>query len=92
MSGRYKHVLANISRLRHNTPAVWTTCNGARSRRVDVIAGEGSLRRMRSVRVRHAWDGPGGLPQNFVKFIPHSPPPNEILGTPLLISPGTSVN
>jgi len=42
---KYKHVLANISRSRYNTPAVWTKWNGARSRRVDVIAGEGSLRR-----------------------------------------------
>jgi len=41
----YKHVRANISRSRYNTPAVWTKWNGARSRRVDAIAGEGSLRR-----------------------------------------------
>ena len=39
------HVLANILRSRYNTPAVWTKWNGARSRRVDVIAGDGSLRR-----------------------------------------------
>jgi len=39
-------VLANISR--YNTPALWTKWNGARSRRVDVIIGEWSLR-------RHAW-------------------------------------
>jgi len=31
-------------RVRVNTPAVWTKWNGARSRRVDFIAGEGSLR------------------------------------------------
>jgi len=29
-------------RVRVTTPAVWTKWNGARSRRVDVIAGEGS--------------------------------------------------
>ena len=29
----YKHVLANIARLRYNSPAVWTKWNGARSRR-----------------------------------------------------------
>jgi len=29
----------------YNTPAVWTKWNGARSKRVDVIADEGSLRR-----------------------------------------------
>jgi len=32
-------------RVRVTTPAVWTKWNGARSRRVDFIAGEGSLRR-----------------------------------------------
>jgi len=32
-------------RVRVTTPGVWTKCNGARSRRVDVIAGEGSPRR-----------------------------------------------
>jgi len=40
-----EHVLANISRSRYNTPAVWTKWNSARRRRVDFIAGEGSLRR-----------------------------------------------
>ena len=45
IESEYKHVLANMSRSRYNTPAVWTKRNGARSRRVDVIAGEGSLRR-----------------------------------------------
>jgi len=39
------HVIANISRSRYNTPAIWTKWNGARSRRVVFIAGEGSLRR-----------------------------------------------
>ena len=56
------HVLANISRSRYNTPSVWTKWNCARSRRVHVIAGEGVLAGMRSVRVRHACGGPGGLP------------------------------
>ena len=39
------HVLANSSRSCCNTTAVCTKWNGARSRRVDFIAGEGSLRR-----------------------------------------------
>jgi len=41
----YKHVLANISRSRYNTSALWTKWNGARSRLVHFIAGEGCLRR-----------------------------------------------
>jgi len=31
-------------RVHVTTPAVWMKWNGARSRRIDVIAGEGSLR------------------------------------------------
>ena len=48
-------------RVRVATPPMWAIWNGARSRRVHVIAGEGSLR-MRSVRVQHACGGPDGLP------------------------------
>jgi len=32
-------------RVRVTTPAVWTKWNGVRSRHVDFVAGEGSLRR-----------------------------------------------
>jgi len=48
VTGLLKYVLANISRSRFNTAAVRTKWNGARSRRVDFVAGEGSLG-------RHAW-------------------------------------
>ena len=60
---RVKHVLANILRSRYDTPAVWTKWNGARSRRVDVSAGEGSLPAcvVRGT-VGAACGGPGGLP------------------------------
>jgi len=37
------HVLANILRLRYNTPAVWTQWNGAHSRRFNFIAGMRSV-------------------------------------------------
>ena len=33
IESEYKYVLANMSRSRYNTPAVWTKWNGARSRR-----------------------------------------------------------
>ena len=56
---QYKHVLANILRSRYNTSAVWTKWKGARSRRVDFIAGEGSLRRTpHACVVRAACGGP----------------------------------
>jgi len=58
----YKHVLANISRSRYNTPAVWTKWNGPRSRRVDFIAGEGSQSSPACVVSGTACGGPGGLP------------------------------
>ena len=60
---RVELVLANVLRSRYNTPAVWTKWNGARSRRVDFIAGEGSLRRTpHACVVRAACGGPDGLP------------------------------
>ena len=37
-------LVANISRSRYESPAIWTKWNGAPSRRVDFIADEGSLR------------------------------------------------
>ena len=56
-------ILTNISRSRYNTPAVWTKLNGARSRQVDFIAGERSLRRMaHACVVRAACGGRDGLP------------------------------
>jgi len=39
-------------RSRYNTPAVWTKWNGARSRRVNFIAGKGSLHRHVSCMLR----------------------------------------
>jgi len=64
----YKHVLANISRSRYNTPAVWTKWNGAHSRRVDVSAGNGESSPACVVRgtVGAACGGPGGLPLGSV--------------------------
>jgi len=44
----YSQKIANISPSRYNTPAVWTKWSGARSRRVDFIAGEGVFADMRS--------------------------------------------
>jgi len=55
-------VLANISRSRYNTPAVWTKWDGARSRHVYFIAGEGSQSSPACVVRDNACGGPGGLP------------------------------
>jgi len=53
-------------RSRYNTPAVWTKWNGTRSRRVDFIADEGSLRQHASVAcVRWAWWITAGLCHAF---------------------------
>ena len=64
----YKHVLANISRSRCNTPAVWTKWNGAHSRRVHCIV-RGVFAGMRTVRVRHMCGGPGGLPLGYAMHL-----------------------
>ena len=53
-----------ISHQRYNTFAVWTKWNGARSRRVDFIAGEGSLRR-HACGVQWAWRITAGLCHAF---------------------------
>jgi len=57
------HVLANISRLRYNTPAVWTKWNGLVADNVAHAAGASILSPARGVfaGMRSACGGPGGL-------------------------------
>jgi len=65
IESEYKHVFANISRSRYNTPAVGTKWNGARSRRVDFYRRRGESSPACVVCVcgmRAACGGPGGLP------------------------------
>jgi len=66
----YKHILANISRSRYNTPAVWTKWNALVADNVAHAAGEEVFAGMRSAcGVRWAWPITAGLCHAFLVLL-----------------------